>query len=42
MRAAFEAGRALAKQPDPWAHAPPNLGDVPAWALRAIEESVIE
>ncbi len=42
MRAAFEAGRALAKQPDPWAHAPPNLGDVPAWALRSIEESIIE
>ena len=42
MRAAFEAGRAMAKQPDPWAHAPPNLGDVPAWALRAIEESVTE
>ena len=42
MRTAFEAGRALAKQPEPWSHAPPNLGDVPAWALRAIEESVIE
>jgi predicted acylesterase/phospholipase RssA len=42
MRAAFEAGRAMAKQPDPWAHAPPNLGDVPAWALQAIEESVAE
>ena len=42
MRAAFEAGRALAKQPNPWAHAPPNLGDVPAWALQAIEGSIIE
>ena len=42
MRAAFEAGRTMAKQPDPWAHAPPNLGDVPAWALRAIEDTVIE
>ena len=42
MRAAFEAGRALAKQPDPWSHAPPNLGDVPAWALQAIEDQVVE
>ena len=42
MRTAFEAGRALAKQPEPWSHAPPNLGDVPAWALQSIEESIIE
>ncbi|MGD1984550.1 MAG: patatin-like phospholipase family protein, partial [Chromatiaceae bacterium] len=40
MRAAFDAGRALAKQPDPWSLAPPNLGDVPAWALKSIEESL--
>ncbi|HYQ73158.1 MAG TPA: patatin-like phospholipase family protein [Gammaproteobacteria bacterium] len=39
MRAAFEAGRTLAKQPDPWSSAPPNLGDIPSWALEAIEES---
>ena len=39
MRSAFDAGRALAKQPDPWSNAPPNLGDIPAWALEAIEES---
>jgi hypothetical protein len=42
MRAAFDAGRALARQPNPWANAPPNLGDVPAWALQAIEDTVIE
>jgi hypothetical protein len=39
MRAAFDAGRALAKQPDPWSSAPPNLGDIPSWALEAIEKS---
>lgn len=38
MRAAFDAGRALAKQPNAWSSAPPNLGDVPSWALKAIEE----
>ena len=38
MRAAFDAGRALGKQPDPWSNVPPNLGDIPAWALEAIEE----
>jgi predicted acylesterase/phospholipase RssA len=38
MRAAFDAGRALALQPDPWSNAPPNLGDIPSWALEAIEE----
>jgi hypothetical protein len=38
MRAAFDAGRALAKQPEPWLSAPPNVGDIPAWALEAIQE----
>jgi predicted acylesterase/phospholipase RssA len=38
MRAAFDAGRALATQPDPWSSAPPNLGDIPSWALEAIED----
>jgi hypothetical protein len=38
MRAAFDAGRALAKQPDPWLSAPPNLGDIPSWALKGLEE----
>ena len=37
MRAAFDAGRALAKQPDPWSTLPPNVGDVPTWALEAIK-----
>ncbi|WP_430233146.1 patatin-like phospholipase family protein [Nitrosomonas communis] len=38
MRAAFDAGRALGKQPDPWSTVPPNLGDIPTWALEAIKE----
>ncbi len=38
MRAAFDAGRALAKQPDPWSTVPPNLGDIPTWAFEAIKE----
>jgi hypothetical protein len=38
MRAAFDAGRALAKQPDPWSTVPPNLGDIPTWALEAIKK----
>jgi len=37
MRAAFDAGRALAKQPDPWSTVPPNVGDIPTWALEAIK-----
>ena len=36
MRAAFDAGRALAIQPDPWHSAPSNSGDIPSWALKAI------
>jgi hypothetical protein len=36
MRAAFDAGRALARQPDPWHSTPPNSGDVPSWALKAM------
>jgi len=38
MRAAFDAGRAMAKQEQPWLSAPDNLGDIPSWALEAIEE----
>jgi predicted acylesterase/phospholipase RssA len=37
MRAAFDAGRAMAKQLNPWSSAPPNAGDIPAWAMDAIE-----
>ena len=37
MRAAFDAGRALAKQPDPWSTIPPNVGDIPTWAFDAIK-----
>lgn len=38
MRAAFDAGRAFAKRPEPWSRTPPDLGDIPSWALKAIEE----
>jgi hypothetical protein len=37
MRAAFDAGHALAKQPDPWSSEPPNIGDIPAWAMDGIK-----
>ncbi len=37
MRAAFDAGRALAKQPDHWLTVPPNLGDIPNWAFDQIK-----
>lgn len=37
MRAAFDAGRALAKQRDHWQTVPPNLGDIPAWAFEQIK-----
>ena len=36
MRAAFDSGRALAIQPDPWHSAPSNSGDIPSWALEAM------
>ena len=38
MRAAFDAGRALAKKPKPWSSVPPNSGDLPSWAFDAIKE----
>jgi hypothetical protein len=39
MRAAFDAGRELGNQPDAWSSAPPNTGDIPSWALDAIQAS---
>ena len=39
MRTAFDAGRQMAKQEQPWLSAPENLGDIPAWAVESIEES---
>jgi hypothetical protein len=38
MRAAFDAGRALGKQPNPWSTVPPTLGDIPTWSFDAIRE----
>jgi hypothetical protein len=37
MRAAFEAGRAIAKKPDHWLTVPPNTGDIPSWAFEQIK-----
>ncbi len=36
MRAGFDAGRALAIQPDPWQSAPSNSGDIPSWVFRTM------
>jgi len=38
MRAAFDAGRTMAKQANPWKSSPPNLGDLPSWAMDAIKK----
>jgi len=40
MRAAFDAGRALGQQPNPWSSTPPNTGDVPVWAIEALDKSM--
>jgi hypothetical protein len=37
MRAAFDAGRAIAKKPDHWLTVPPNTGDIPSWAFEQIK-----
>ena len=37
MRAAFDAGRAIAKNPNHWLSLPPNTGDVPSWAFEQIK-----
>ncbi len=34
MRAAFDAGRTLGAQDNPWQSTPPSSGDIPAWALK--------
>jgi predicted acylesterase/phospholipase RssA len=34
MRAAFDAGRALGAQDNPWQNVPTNSGDIPPWALK--------
>ena len=37
MHAAFDSGRAIAKQPEPWSSEPPDSGDIPPWAIDAIK-----
>ncbi len=39
MRAAFDAGRALGKNPSPWMNVPPSGGDIPPWAWEAIRKN---
>ncbi|HEY2385463.1 MAG TPA: patatin-like phospholipase family protein [Candidatus Binatia bacterium] len=34
MRAAFDAGRALGAQDNPWQSAPTNSGDIPSWVFK--------
>ena len=34
MRAAFDAGRALGAQDNPWQSTPTNSGDIPSWILK--------
>jgi hypothetical protein len=41
MRAAFDAGRALAKQPDPWSHVPPKIPDIGDWAVAVLQDSCL-
>jgi hypothetical protein len=36
MKAAFDAGRAMASKPDHWMTVPPNTGDIPSWAFEQI------
>ena len=36
MQAAFDAGRELAKQPDPWQKDPPHTNDLPDWVTEMI------
>lgn len=38
MRAAFDAGRALAKQPDPWSHVPPKIHGISDWAFKVLDD----
>ena len=38
MRSAFDAGYASAKQSQPWSSAPSSVGDLPTWALEAIQD----
>jgi len=37
MRAAFDSGRAIAKNPNHWLRLPPNTGDIPTWAFEQIK-----
>lgn len=38
MRAGFDAGYRLAKEPEPWSDVPPLIGDLPEWMLEVVRE----
>ena len=38
MRAAFDSGRALGAQDNPWQGTPPNAGDLPPWVFKEMIE----
>jgi hypothetical protein len=40
MRAAFDAGRTLGKQPSPWSNVPPSTGDLPPWAWEVLRKTL--
>ncbi len=39
MRAAFDAGRELAKQPEPWSHDPPKTDDMADWVTELVPKA---
>ncbi len=41
MRAAFDTGRALAKQRDPWSHVPPSMPDIGDWTVAVLQDSCL-
>jgi hypothetical protein len=40
MRAGFDAGYRLAKEPEPWSDVPPLIGDLPEWMLEVVREKL--
>ena len=40
MQAAFDEGRARAKQPEPWETIPPSVNDLPPWLIEAFKKKL--
>jgi hypothetical protein len=40
MRAGFDAGYQIAKEPEPWSDVPPLIGDLPEWMLEVVREKL--